>query len=88
MRHALLVGVLGLVLGFPHAVLAQVCGDADGNGSVTVSDGVQTLRSAAGLTSSCTDPVCDVDGSGAITVTDGVNVLRGAADLPFTSNCP
>jgi hypothetical protein len=66
----------------------DVCGDADGNGSVTVSDGVQVLRAAAELSSSCTLARCDVDGNGTISVSDGVNVLRGAADLPFTADCP
>jgi hypothetical protein len=66
---------------------AQECGDADGSGSVGVSDGVQTLRAAAGLDSSCTTGVCDMDGSGAITVTDGVSVLRKAAGLAVTENC-
>ena len=65
-----------------------LCGDADANGSITVTDGVQTLRAAAELSTSCTPERCDVDGSGAISVTDGVNVLRGAAGLPFTSDCP
>src|SRR5688572_2796731 len=32
---------------------AQTCGDADGGGSVTVTDGVQVLRSVAGLSSTC-----------------------------------
>ena len=63
------------------------CGDADANGAVTVTDGVQTLRAAAGLSSPCTLARCDVDGSGAITVTDGVQVLRGAAGLPLLGNC-
>jgi hypothetical protein len=69
---------------------AQLCGDADGNGSVNVTDGVQVLRSAAGLDSTCTAQPnnCNVDGVGAITVTDGVNVLRKAASLPVTDNCP
>ncbi len=69
---------------------AQVCGDADGNGSVTVTDGVQVLRSGAGLSSSCTERAnsCDVDGSGGTTVTDGVNVLRKAAGLAITEACP
>jgi hypothetical protein len=66
---------------------AQECGDADGSGTVGVSDGVQTLRAAAGLDSLCTAAVCDVDGSGAITVTDGVSVLRKAAGLAITENC-
>ncbi len=65
-----------------------ICGDADLSGAITVTDGVQTLRAAAELSSSCTPARCDVDGSGAVTVSDGVNVLRGAAGLPFASNCP
>ena len=71
-----------------HPVAAQVCGDADGNGTVTVTDGVQTLRAAADLDSPCTLATCDVDGSGAVTVTDGVLVLRKAADLDVTDACP
>jgi hypothetical protein len=63
------------------------CGDADGSGAVTVTDGVQTLRAAAGLSSPCTLATCDVNGSGAITVTDGVAVLRGAAGLPLAGTC-
>ena len=79
-----------LSLGAAVSAAAQVCGDADGNGSVTVTDGVQVLRGAAGLSSSCSDHAndCDVDGSGSTTVTDGVNVLRKAASLPITENCP
>ncbi|MCC6764353.1 MAG: hypothetical protein IT293_06790 [Deltaproteobacteria bacterium] len=69
---------------------AQTCGDADGNGAVTVTDGVQVLRSAAGLSSTCSARAasCDVDGSGSATVSDGVNVLRKAADIDITENCP
>jgi hypothetical protein len=65
-----------------------LCGDADLSGTLTVTDGVQTLRAAADLSSSCTPARCDVDGSGTISVTDGVNVLRGAAGLTFTAACP
>jgi hypothetical protein len=83
---------LFFVIGLTGAVAttsahAQECGDADGSGSVGVSDGVQTLRAAAGLESLCTPGVCDIDGSGAITVTDGVSVLRKAAGLTITENC-
>jgi hypothetical protein len=65
-----------------------VCGDADQNGTVTVSDGVQTLRAAAGLSSSCTVARCDVDGGGTITLADGVAVLRTAAGLTSIAQCP
>lgn len=59
------------------------CGDADDSGTVTVTDGVQVLRFAAGLSSGCTSASerCDVDGDGTIGVSDGVNVLRAAAGL-------
>jgi cysteine-rich repeat protein len=63
------------------------CGDADGNGTTSVSDGVQVLRAAAGLDSVCTLARCDVDGNGAVGVTDGVQVLRAAAGLPFAGHC-
>jgi len=70
------------------AAAAQVCGDADNNGSVTVVDGVQTLRAAAGLPSNCDgNSNCDVDGNGTVSVTDGVNVLRKAAGLTITEAC-
>jgi hypothetical protein len=65
----------------------HICGDADGSGTVTVTDGVQTLRAAADLSSPCTPARCDVDGSGTITVTDGVLVLRDAAGLPLGGTC-
>ena len=65
---------------------AQTCGDANGDDSVTVTDGVQALRKAADLPSSC-DEGCDVDGSGATTVTDGVNILRKVAGLALNEAC-
>ena len=77
-----------LVLALAVSAQAQICGDANGNGTVTVTDGVQTLRAAAGLSSTCTAARCDVDGSGAISVTDGVIVLRKAAGLSAPNACP
>jgi hypothetical protein len=64
------------------------CGDADHANGVTVTDGVLTLRAAAGLESPCTLARCDVNGSGAITVTDGVEVLRLAAGISVDVRCP
>ncbi len=66
---------------------AAVCGDANGDGRVSVSDGVQALRAAAGLESICAED-CDVDGNGEISVTDGVNILRKAAGLAIVEACP
>jgi hypothetical protein len=79
--------VLWTALGASSAY-AQPCGDADGNGNVSVTDGVQALRAAAGLPSSCAAGRCDVDGNGSISVTDGVNVLRKVAGLAITEACP
>jgi hypothetical protein len=68
-------------------VQAQVCGDADGSGTTTVSDGVAVLRAAAQLDSACTTRTCDVDGNGTITVSDGVTTLRRVAQLPADVSC-
>ena len=70
------------------ALAQERCGDADGNGSVSVTDGVQTLRAAASLPSSRTPARCDVNDDGAVSVTDGVNVLREAAGLAPVLTCP
>lgn len=79
---------LAALLALSGSASAQICGDADNNGQVSVTDGVQALRAAAGLPSSCTLATCDVDGNGSITVTDGVNILRKTAGLPISENCP
>ncbi len=63
------------------AQFESTCGDANGDGEVTVSDGVNALRAAAELSTTCTLETCDVDRDGSITVTDGVNILRRAAGL-------
>ncbi len=64
-----------------------VCGDADGDGVASVSDGVQILRAAAGLSSACTLARCDVDAGGTISISDAVQVLRAAAGLPASGEC-
>ncbi len=66
---------------------AQICGDVDGVAGVSVSDGVNVLRAAAGLTSPCSGSLCDIDGSGTVSVSDGVATLRIAACLPSEVSC-
>ena len=95
MRAASRRFVLGLVgavaLGWlpntAHAQFFKLCGDVDGDKKVTVTDGVQVLRAAAGLSSDCTAAICDVDVDGTITVTDGVTTLRKAAGLSIKDDC-
>jgi hypothetical protein len=67
--------------------VAQICGDADDSGGVTVTDGVAVLRAAAELQSSCSGRACDIDGNGVLTVSDGVATLRTAAKLPASLSC-
>ncbi len=73
----------------PAARAGEVCGDVDETGGVTVTDGVQVLRGAAGLSGVCAAESlrCDVDDDGVVSVTDGVVVLRLAAGLPATADC-
>lgn len=66
---------------------AQVCGDADGDGMVTDTDGVNALRAAAQLSTLCTLDACDVNADGMLTDTDGVLILRIAASLPVAAHC-
>jgi hypothetical protein len=80
------IGIMAFALLGATAASAQVCGDANANDEVTVTDGVQALRDAAGLSSSCEDG-CDVDGNGSVTVSDGVNILRKAAGIAINEAC-
>ena len=86
MRNLLLSAAVVTLLVAATPVTAQVCGDADDSGTITVTDGVNVLRAAAGL-GTCELTRCDVDGNGAVTVTDGVNVLRAAAGLGNPTGC-
>lgn len=82
-----LVPILLLLVSVP--ALAAECGDADASGEVTVTDGVQVLRGAAGLSTACSVEICDLDGSGNVSVSDGVNTLRKAAGLSVVADrCP
>lgn len=78
-----------LVIGVVGAVRAETCGDSDGDGTLSVTDGVRILRAGAGLGDACAAAShrCDLDGSGTVTVTDGVNALRLAAGLSATARC-
>lgn len=66
---------------------AQVCGDADGDGQVTDVDGVNALRAAAELSTTCTLAACDINADGVLNDTDGVLILRKAAGLSVNKNC-
>ena len=68
---------------------AEVCGDADQSGAITVTDGVLALQAAAGLDGRCATPApATSTATAASRVSDGVNVLRIAAGLPAFTACP
>lgn len=87
MRDVLQALAAAVTIGLTASTALAVCGDANGDGRVSVSDGVQALRAAAGLPSICAQD-CDIDGNGEISVTDGVNILRKAAGLSIVEACP
>jgi hypothetical protein len=84
----------------PGSFMMPACGHTNRDSTmetVTVTDGVQMLRAAAGLQSTCelrdgSDlyymASCDMNGDGHVTVSDGVNALRTAADLSAEHHCP
>ena len=83
MRSATGLVIVLLAAAVAPARAAEVCGDADGNGSVTVSDGVNVLRAAAGLSVNLAcpgggGPTCT---SATVTVSLAVPEPIGAATL-------
>ncbi len=83
----------------PGSFMMPACGITTGNArtTVTITDGVQMLRAAASLPSTCEMrdgadvyymASCDMNGDGHVTVSDAVNGLRAAADLPAEHHCP
>ncbi len=75
----------GALVIYPDAV--TLCGDADGSGGITDADAFQALRSAAGLSSSCSVETCDMNGDFVLDDVDAVNVFRAAAGQSFNNNC-
>ena len=67
---------------FTGAVVV-VHGDADGDGSVTVSDALTLLRASMGIVPTTPEMIgsCDADNDGAITINDAMLVLRFAMGL-------
>ncbi|MBO4878813.1 MAG: dockerin type I repeat-containing protein [Clostridia bacterium] len=63
-----------------HAVFA---GDANGNGTIDVSDAIVALRAAMDITELTPEEVtaCDVSGDGVITVADAIQILRAAMGI-------
>ena len=60
---------------------AWVCGDATGDGEVTVSDAWSILTASIAVAQACGFAVCDVDGSDSINATDALFALHAAVGV-------
>ena len=88
MRLALAILAIVLTSQPVCAQIIGICGDANNDGHITVSDAVSALRVAVQLQSStCPLAVCDVNADDRLSVTDAVNILRNAAALPAVVAC-
>ena len=67
--------------------MADVCGDADGNGRLTATDAKIILDNAIGLTDSCDNSRCDVNASTGVSATDARVVLSAAIGLQAPLEC-
>jgi hypothetical protein len=65
---------------------AELCGDADGNGSISASDALLALRGAVG-TSACPLARCDTDASGVVNTSDSLRILRKSVGIDESLTC-
>jgi len=76
------------VAGTTTTTLSQeLCGDADGNGSVVASDALTVLHAAVGLSVACPPSRCDFDGSGTIAASDALSTLKRAVGQSVNAGC-
>lgn len=65
----------------------DLCGDVDGDGSLTIADPLRILRSAVGLPVECPHNLCDINRDGNITVTDAQRALTRVVGLEPAKTC-
>ncbi len=80
-------GALGLIVMGAGRVAAAVCGDADGDGVVTASDGVRILTHADGGADACPPEACDLDRDGRVSGDDATLAFRRSAGLAIADHC-
>jgi len=68
--------------------LGVMCGDSNGDETLSVSDALEIVRFSAGIGEECVPPACDTNSSGAVTVTDGLIVISHAVGLDVGMQCP
>lgn len=68
------------------SVVLRQCGDFSGEGKISASDALGTLRAAVG-SATCLPCVCDVDSNGSFTASDALRVLRHAVGQGIELTC-
>lgn len=73
------LGLFALVAPTSAPAFSGLCGDADGNGTVSTIDSLAALRGSVGLPSPCAHNCdCDVDSDREMTTSDALGILQGA----------
>ncbi len=67
--------------------LIDLCGDADGDGTVSITDVQRILRRGVGLTGRCPREACDMDSSGAVRVGDAQLGVAQVVGLDVGARC-
>jgi len=66
---------------------SSICGDANGNGSITATDALLVLQKAVGRQVDCPPERCDTDASGSIVASDSLRVLKKAVGQNLELEC-
>jgi hypothetical protein len=69
------------------AFAQNICGDFNGDGSITATDALGALGAAVGI-NSCETSICDVNSDGAVTATDALSLLGNSVGQAVALNCP
>ncbi len=67
--------------------LPPVCGDASGNRTLSVTDGLEIMRASIGVNPHCPFSECDVNGDGNVSVVDAAKVVHAAVGEPLDLDC-
>jgi hypothetical protein len=73
--------------GTPGPYIADRCGDADDNTTITSADALVILRGAVGL-NDCPSTICDVDMNSSVSSADSLRVLKASVGIVIPLVCP
>jgi cysteine-rich repeat protein len=65
-----------------------LCGDANGNDTISTGDALLVLRAAIGQSVTCPTSRCDVDGDAKVRAADSLRVLKRAVGQSVVMHCP